>query len=94
MAARFLVMLSAKVSDFSVIGWGEVIPVSLLTLLLESAESPLFSLLNPTRPSFSTTATNDVRTFERGRGESGVGVPVHAKSQVSQNDFFFIIRAA
>ena len=93
MAARFLDMLSAKPPDFSVRAWGEVMPVSLLTLLLDEAESPLCSLLKPTRPSFSTTATKFVRTLESGRGESGVGVPVRDKFQVSQSDFY-VNRAA
>jgi hypothetical protein len=80
----FLAMLSAKTSVRSERGWGVVVSVSSLSLRLDTeTESPLGSLFRPMRPSFST-ATKEVRTLDRGRGEAdGEGSPGGAQFVVS-----------
>ncbi len=79
--ATVLVILSEKGSDLSKMGRGVVASLALLSFrrLDTDTESSLGSLLRPILPSFST-ATNEVRTLDRGRGDAeGEGVPSDAE---------------
>lgn len=74
-SARASELSSGEAIVFLVRDWeagSEAVSVSLLKRRLEMLDSPLCSLFNPMRPSFST-ATKFVRTLESGLGFSAGG---------------------